>query len=304
MYIIGLEDMIADTNTFVIQNIIDWVMNAGIKIIISLLVLLISYKIISFIFKRLEKAILNPSAKKKKNKENPIEKVLGDRNLQIHKDKTIIKTALHLTKISLKIAILIALLGYLGIETSIFSSVVASLGVCIGLAVNGTLSNFAGGVLLLLTRPIRVDDYIEACGYSGTVEEIHIVFTVLRTPDNKIIYIPNGDLSSSSIVNYSVKDVRRVDLMYSVSYNADFEKAKQVILATCLKHELVLKDPAPMARLKDHASSSLDIVTRVWAKSSDYWTVYFDLQEQIKLALDEANIEIPYDQLDVHIRND
>ena len=179
---------------------------------------------------------------------------------------------------------------------------IASLGVGIGLAVNGALSNLAGGVLILLTRPFRIDDFIEAEGYSGTVEEIHITNTRLRTPDNKILFIPNGSLSNGTIVNYSLQSKRRVDLIFSISFKSDFKKAQQIINEICSVHSLILSDPAPLVRMSEHASSSLLITTRAWTKTDDYWTVKFDLLEQVKERFDAEGIEIPYNQVDVHIK--
>ncbi|MBQ7333395.1 MAG: mechanosensitive ion channel, partial [Clostridia bacterium] len=180
----------------------------------------------------------------------------------------------------------------------------ASLGVCAGLAVNGALSNLAGGVLIILTRPFRVDDYIEAQGHSGTVEDIHITCTKLRTTDNKVVYLPNGSLSSGSIVNYSEKDTRRVDFTFSIGYSDDFEKAKGIIMGILESHELTLKDPAPMVRVSGHGESSIDITARAWVMSADYWTVNFDVLEAVKTAFDKEGIEIPFNQLDVHVKKD
>ena len=172
-----------------------------------------------------------------------------------------------------------------------------------GLAVQGSLSNFAGGVLIILTRPFKIDDYIETQGISGTVEDIHIIYTILRTPDNKVIHIPNGTLANSTITNYSSKDTRRVDFTFSIAYDADYLKAEQIILDICKSHSLVLDDPAPVCRLSEYADSAIKLVLRVWTLSSDYWNVYFDINESVKNEFDAAGISIPYNQLDVHIDN-
>ncbi|MBQ3116138.1 MAG: mechanosensitive ion channel [Clostridia bacterium] len=266
------------------NKIVAWVTSDAIwttiaKIIISLIVLFVSFKVINAVARRIEKRATRKNA-----------------------DKTIVKTLVYIFRLALKILIFICIIGFLGIDTSGFTALIASLGVCVGLAVNGALSNLAGGVMIILTRPFRVDDYIEAQGYSGTVLEIKITYTKIVTPDNKIIYIPNGSLSSGTVVNYSEKDLRRVDLTFSIGYADDFEKAKSIILDVCNSHELILKDPAPFVRMKEHGSSSIDIVTRVWTKNSDYWTVNFDLLESVKKEFDANNIEIPYNQVDVHIK--
>ncbi|MBQ2714363.1 MAG: mechanosensitive ion channel [Clostridia bacterium] len=265
------------------QTVLGWLKTDGVKIVIALLILLVSFRVITLIARRIEKRALN-----------------GKR----HFDKTLTKTLLYLFKIVLKILVVVCLIGYLGIDTSGLTALIASLGVCVGLAVNGALSNLAGGVLLIITRPFKVDDYIEACGYSGTVEDIRITQTRLRTPDNKVVYVPNGSLSTSTIVNYSEKDLRRVDFTFSIAYSNDFEKAKSIILDIAKAHELVLTDPEPFVRVSEHGASSINIVARVWVKSADYWTVNFDMLESIKKAFDEQGIEIPYNQLDVHLKKD
>ena len=263
------------------ESIKDWTITSGIKIIIALIVLFISFKIINFIGKRIEKA---------GNKEKA--------------DKTIMKTLAYILRLGLKIVVVICLVGYVGIDTSGLTALVASLGVCVGLAVNGALANLAGGVLIILTRPFRIDDFIEAQGYSGTVADIHITNTKLVTPDNKIIYIPNGPLSNGNIVNFSEMDTRRVDFVFSIGYADNYGKAKDIIKSICENHELVLKDPAPFIRVSEHAASSINITTRVWTNKSDYWTVYFDIMEAVKTEFDKNGIEIPFNQLDVHIKKD
>ncbi|MBQ8375371.1 MAG: mechanosensitive ion channel [Clostridia bacterium] len=251
------------------------------KIALAIVIWIVSFKIINAIGRKIEK-----SGEKK------------------NADKTIMKTLAYLFKLGMKIIVVITLIGFLGIDTSGLTALVASLGVCIGLAVNGAVANLAGGVLILLTRPFRVDDFIEAQGYSGTVSEIHITNTKLITPDNKVIRIPNGALSNGNIVNYSEMDVRRVDLQFSIAYSADYDKAREILLKICTEHELVLQDPAPFVRMKEHAASSVNINTRVWTKSGDYWTVYFDITEAVKREFDLHGIEIPFNQLDVHVKTD
>ena len=165
----------------------------------------------------------------------------------------------------------------------------------------GSLSNLAGGILIVVLRPFKLGDYIEAQGEEGTVEEISIFYTYLVSPDNKTIMIPNGSLLNGNIINYSTKSLRRVDLLYSIGYDEDFERAKAVILDVISKNEMILKDPSPLVRVKNHAASSIDIVTRVWVESGDYWSVFFQMQEDVKKRFDEEGISIPYPQLDVHL---
>ncbi len=212
------------------------------------------------------------------------------------------KTVAYLTRLGLKILIVICLIGFVGIDTSGLTALVVSLGAAVGLAVNGTLSNLAGGVLIILTRPFRVDDFIEAQGYSGTAEEIHITYTKLRTPDNKVVYLPNGALANGNIVNYSEKETRRVDFLFRISYSDDFERAKAVVYEVISTHPLALKAPEPFVKVSAHNSSSIDLTARVWVKSTDYWTVNFDVMEAVKRAFDKNGIEIPLNQLDVKIK--
>jgi len=264
-----------------LDSIVVWATSTGIKILIALVVLFVSFKIINVIARKLERS-----------------------SEKYHSDRTIMKTVSYVFKIGMKIVVAVCLVGYVGIDTSALTALITSLGVCVGLAVNGALSNLAGGVLIILTRPFRIDDYIEAQGYSGTVEDIHITNTKLRTPDNKTIYIPNGALSSGTVVNYSLRDTRRVDEVFSISYGTDFNKAKQILSDLYEAHPLVMKDPAPFIRVSEHAASSINITVRVWVKSEDYWTVKFDMLEAVKAKFDAENIEIPFNQMDVHIRND
>ena len=189
-----------------------------------------------------------------------------------------------------------------GIPTTSFMTVFASAGVAVGLALQGSLSNLAGGIMILLFKPFKVGDYIEGASAAGVVQEITVMYTKLLTVDNKVVVIPNGSLTNSNVIDYSTMPLRRVDLKISASYNDDIDKVKSVILETVDAHELALKDPAPFVRLFAHKESSLDFTVRVWVKSEDYWTVYFDLTENIKKAFDANKISIPFNQLDVTIK--
>ncbi len=264
-----------------INTVIDRVITSGVKIAVALAVLFISFKIINVIGRKIERTAENRSV-----------------------DKTVMRTAAYIFRTGMKITVAICLVGYVGVDTSALTALITSFGVCVGLAVNGAVSNLAGGVLMILTRPFRIDDFIEAQGYSGTVVDIHITNTKLRTPDNKIIYIPNGPLSSGSIVNYSLQETRRVDEVFSVSYAADFNKARSILSELYENHPLVLKEPAPFIRMSKHTASSINITTRAWVKSEDYFTVKFDMIELVKERFDAEGIEIPFGQLDVHIKKD
>ncbi len=262
-----------------LDMIVAWATNTGLKLIIALILMFITFKLINWIAKKIIK-----NGEKKGF------------------DKTISKTLSYLVKIGGKVIVTVCLVGYVGIDTSAITALIASLGVCIGLAVNGAVSNIAGCVLILITRPFKVDDFIEAQGISGTVVDIYLVSTKVVTGDNKVVHIPNGSLINGNIINYSEKELRRVDFNFSIAYNADFNKAKSVVEEVLKSHELVLDDPAPLVRMSKHASSSIDIVARAWVKTADYWTVNFDVLECVKAEFDKNNIEIPFDQLDVHVK--
>ena len=264
-----------------LNTLLNWCLNTGLKIVVSVIILLVSFRVVTVISRKIAK---------RGNKDKL--------------DKTMMKTLAYLFDIGMKVVIVICLVGYLGIDTSGLTALVASFGVCIGLAVNGALSNLAGGILIIVTRPFRIDDFIEAQGVSGTVEDIHMVCTKLRTTDNRVVYLPNGELANGNIINYSEKDTRRVDFTFSISYSADFEEAKKVILEIMSSHKLALQDPAPMARVSAHGASSIDITARVWVKRADFWALKFDVIEAVKKAFDEKGIEIPFNQLDVHVKND
>ena len=194
----------------------------------------------------------------------------------------------------LKILLFITVIAKLGVETASFAAILAAAGLAIGLALQGSLANFAGGVLIMIFKPIKIGDFIEAQGASGTVKEIEIFTTKLNTTDNKEIIIPNGALSNGNIVNYSTEDTRRVDFTFGVGYDSDIKKTKDVIFGVINSHPLVLKEPATSVNMSELADSSINFFTRGWVKKENYWAVKFDILEQTKEALDAAGIEIPY----------
>lgn len=200
------------------------------------------------------------------------------------------------------VVLFLTLASILGVPVTSFLTVLASCGVAVGLAMQGSLSNLAGGVMLLLFRPFRVEDYIRAAGDEGTVKEINVFYTVLLTLDNKRITIPNGTLMGSVIENYSAEEMRRVDLVVHTAYSAPIERTKEVLLAAALENERVQKDPAPFVGVVEYADSALKYTLRSWCKKEDYWDVYFDLTERVKNTLDREGIEIPFSQVDVRIR--
>ena len=209
---------------------------------------------------------------------------------------------LNFISIALYVILAVTIIGIMGVPMASVVAAIASAGVAIGLALQGSLSNLAGGIMILLFHPFRVDHFIEAAGFSGTVKDIDIFYTVLHTPDNKVVTIPNGTIMSSSIINYSINDTRRVDLVFSVAYGTDADKVKAILLEEAGKHELALKEPAPFCRLTKQAESALNFTLRVWVKKDDYWQVNFDLLESIHARFEEEKIEIPFNQIDVHMK--
>ena len=209
---------------------------------------------------------------------------------------------LSFAKIVMMFVLIIVVIGILGIETSSFLALFASAGVAIGMALSGTLQNFAGGVMILLFRPFKVGDFIEAQGVSGTVKEIQIFNTVVHTGDNKVILLPNGPVSTGIINNYSREDVRRVDFTYSISYGDDFEKAKKVLLKLIAEDSRVLDQPAaPFVELGALAASSIDITVRLWCKQQDYWGIHFDLNRKVYETFPKEGLNFPYQTLTVNV---
>jgi small conductance mechanosensitive channel len=209
-------------------------------------------------------------------------------------DESLQKFLLNLCNWALKILLIITLLGTLGVPTTSFAAVIAAAGLAVGLALQGSLGNFAGGVLLMIFKPIKIGDLIEAQGEIGVVKQIEIFTTKLIGLSNKEIIIPNGALSNGNIVNYTTEGTRRVDLVFGVGYDSDIKKTKEVLMNVLTSHPKVLQEPAPAVTVLELADSSINFATRPWCKTEDYWTVYFDVTEQTKEALDAAGIEIPY----------
>lgn len=197
--------------------------------------------------------------------------------------------------------VIIAALSQLGVQTASFIAIIGAAGLAVGLALQGSLSNFASGILIIAFRPFKAGDFIEAGGASGVVESIKLFSTVIRSGDNKEIILPNSAVVGSAIVNYSAKPTRRIDLVIGVSYDADIRHAKKVLTEVVESCDKVLKNPEPLVAVHTLADSSVNFVVRPWVKSSDYWPVYFELMESIKIRLDEEKIGIPYPQMDVHI---
>jgi len=216
-------------------------------------------------------------------------------------DPTLTKFFTTMVKITIIIFVSIATINQAGVETISFVAILGSAGLAIGLALQGSLSNFASGVMLIIFRPIKVGDYIEGGGAKGTVEEIGIFVTTLTSPDNKVIFVPNSKMTSDQITNYNVKDKRRVDMVFGIGYGEDINKAKQVIFDVLKENANILTDPEPKVFVSELADSSVNIVVRPWCKTENYWDVHFNITESIKKIFDERNIQIPFPQRDVHL---
>jgi len=204
--------------------------------------------------------------------------------------------------ILLKILLLVSVAGMMGVEMTSFIAILGAAGLAIGMALSGTLQNFAGGVMILLFKPFKVGDFIQAQGHMGSVNEIQIFNTILKTPDNKTIIIPNGGLSTSSMVNFSTEPRRRVDFTFGIAYGDDVDKAKEVLTRLINEDSRILKDPAPFIAVSELADSSVNLVVRVWAEASNYWGIFFDLTEKVYKTFDKEGLNIPFPQMDVHLQ--
>lgn len=262
----------------ILDKVIDFATVYGIKIIGAILIWIIGSWVIKKIMKGMKKVMSNRAY-----------------------DESLQKFLLNLTNWILKILLIITLLGTLGVPTTSFAAIIAAAGLAIGLALQGSLGNFAGGVLIMIFKPIKIGDLIEAQGEVGVVKEIEIFTTKLTGLSNREIIIPNGALSNGNIINYTTEGTRRVDLTFGVGYDSDIKKTKDVLMNVLTSHPLVLKDPQPTVNVSELADSSVNFAVRPWSKAEDYWTVYFDITEQTKEALDAAGIEIPYPhQVEIH----
>ena len=216
-------------------------------------------------------------------------------------DPILVKFVSNLTYGALLVFVVLAALNQLGVQTTSFIAIIGAAGLAIGLALQGSLANFAAGVLMIIFRPFKVGDFIEAAGIAGVVEEIDIFTTYVRSGDNKAIIVPNGSILGGTIVNYSAKDTRRIDLVVGIGYDADIQLAKKVLAQILDADERILKEPAPTIGVLELADSSVNFAVRPWVNTADYWAVYFDLNEQIKTRFDAEGISIPYPQQDVHL---
>lgn len=266
--------------TGLIITIQEYVIQYGSKVLLAILTLIIGLWIIGKITKGVEIAF-------NKNKF----------------DETLQKFLVSLLNIALKVMLLVSIASMVGIETTSFVAIIGAAGLAVGLALQGSLSNFAGGVLVLIFKPYKVGDLIEAQGFLGTVKEIQIFNTVINTLENKRVIIPNGLISNGCITNITAEPHIRVDMVFGVSYGDDIAKVKNILEEIANGDSRVLKDPAPTIAVTEHAASSVNFAFRVWADPAVYWDVYFDMHEKVKIEFDKNGISIPFPQRDIHMIN-
>lgn len=269
--IVSLERML--------EKLYEWVITRGINMFFGVIFLSIGWKVINKTLKR-------------------IRRILESKNA----DPTITRFLDNVMNVTLKTVLIIIILQYIGVNLTGLTTIVASAGVALSLALKGSLANLAGGVIILVARPFNVGDFIETTEHSGVVEKISIFYTYLVTFDNKQILIPNGILTDSSIVNYSSKEIRRVDITFSVSYEEDVIRVKNVLINILKNNELVLEEPEFFVGISMHGDSAINFIVKAWCKTEDYWTVYYDLLETVKIKFDEEGISIPYPQMDLHVK--
>ena len=267
-----------DTLKTFINSVVTFATEAGIKLILALLVLVIGLKVAKIITKR----------------------IMSSRG--ISKLEISVRSFLNnLIIVILDAVVIVSASLIIGIPATSFIALLGTAGVAIGLSLQGAFSNFAGGIMILIFHPFKVGHYIEADGLSGTVKDISIFYTVLKTPDAKDITIPNGTLMNASVTNYSSEPVRRLDIVFPVAFDTDMEKVKEILLKNALEHNFTLKDPTPFARLTNQTQNALEFTLRIWCENDNFWDLKFDLIESIKKDFDANNIVVPYQQLDIHI---
>jgi small conductance mechanosensitive channel len=265
---------------FIKADLLNLALSWGPKLIGAIIVLLVGLQLIGWFSKWLKKSF-------------------NKRNI----DPSLRPFLVSLISTILKVLLAISVMGMLGIQMTSFIAILGAAGLAIGLALSGTLQNFAGGVIILIFKPYKVGDYITAAGHSGTVNEIQIFVTVLKTPDNVTIIIPNSELATSSLTNYSAEQTRRVDWTFGIAYGDDFDKAKDVLLKVIKADQRIHASPEPFIVLGELADSSVNLIVRVWVNASDYWAVKFDMNEKVYKTFAEEGLNIPFPQMDVHVHN-
>jgi len=228
-------------------------------------------------------------------------KIIKEVMLKSKVDQTLVAFVRNLSYVALLAFVIIAALNQLGIQTASFIAVLGAAGLAVGLALQGSLGNFAAGVLMIIFKPFKVGDYIEGGGTAGIVEKIEIFTTQLKTPDNKMVIVPNAKMTGGNIINFTVKGTRRVDFVFGIGYGDDIDKARGIIKAVVEQDGRAMKEPAPMIVVSELADSSVNLTVRVWTSADDYWSFYFDTIEKVKKQFDARGINIPFPQRDVHI---
>lgn len=259
-----------------IDNALKMVMEYAPKVVLALVLLIVGIIIINRLVRLMKKLMLKREM-----------------------DATLIPFLSGLVNVTLKVMLVISVIDIVGVKTTSFVAILGAAGLAVGLALQGSLGNFAGGVLIIIFKPYRVGDYIQAQGEAGTVASIQIFNTILNTPDNVKIIIPNGAMSSGTITNYSAQETRRIDLVYGISYSDDLEKAKGILLEMANADERILKDPEPFIAVKELADSSVNLLARFWCKKEDYWDITFDWQTNVKLRFDKEGLTFPFPQQEV-----
>ncbi len=266
----------------ILDKIIHWITTEGVRLVLALFILYLTFKLINFLAKRLENRI------KKKKK---------------HLDETITRVGLSAFRKVLKFLAFVCFLGYIGIETSSIAAAITSIGLGIGLALQGSLANFAGGVIVLVMRPYKLGDYIECNGVSGTVEDIKLFYTYIVTIDNKVITMPNGKVADSLVINYSSKKLRRLDMLIDVNKDSDLLVVKKAIRESIEKSNMYYINIVPFININSYKKDSIEIVLKVWCDNDKYWDLYYFLLEEIKREFDINGIGIPNNKMDVFIKN-
>ena len=257
-------------------NIVDLITFYGLRFIFAIILFFVGWFLIKFVV------------------------TLAEKGLERKFEPTLTNFTVALLKVVLIILLIITAASTVGIEMTSFIAILGAAGFAVGFALQGSLANFAGGVLLLIFHPFKVGDFIDTGNHVGKVLEIQLLYTIMNTRDNKRVYIPNGSLANNSITNFSSNEERRVDMVFGIGYDDDFEEAKDIIKDIIATNDKILSDPEPLVRVGEHADSSVNIFTRVWVKSKDVITVNFDMHEDVKRRFDEAGIGIPYPQIDIH----
>lgn len=272
-----------DQQVIALDDYLDKIINFGFeyapKLIGGLLVLVVGLWISKLITKKVGKSLAKSSI-----------------------DQSLVPFLRSLTNIILKVLVAITVMGMIGIQMTSFVAIIGAAGLAVGLALSGTLQNFSGGIIILILKPFKIGDFIEAQGFSGTVKEISIFSTMLNTPDKKLVIIPNGPLSTGALINFSAEPLRRVDWTFGIAYGDDVENFKKAINQFIVEDDRILKEPAGFIGLSELADSSVNFAVRVWVDSADYWGVFFDMNEKAYTKFPDYDLNIPFPQMDVHVQ--